>query len=132
MKVGEDIAVPEPPSPEQLMAQMAAMANQMAALQAEILQLRGIHKAKDEDDLEYTPPADAVRKLFADAGPATVPESFSMTPQRGQAAAANAAPMSEDLHYPPADGRGQKQWGSQAAWNEASASWGGPGASWTQ
>ena len=40
--------------------------------------------------------------------------------------------MSKDLHYPPADGRGQNQWGSQAAWNEASASWGGPGASWTQ
>ena len=81
------------------MAQMAAMANQMAALQAEILQLRGIHKAKDEDDLEYTPPADAVRKLFADA--AAVPESFSMTPQRGQAAAEQAGERA-DRHGAPA------------------------------
>ena len=89
MKVGEDIAVPEPPSPEQLMAQMAAMANQMAALQAEILQLRGIDKAKDEDDLEYTPPAAAVQRLFASgpaaaggASPAAMPASFLLTPQR--------------------------------------------------
>ena len=89
MKVGEDIAVPEPPSPEQLMAQMTAMANQMAALQAEILQLRGINKAKDEDDLEYTPPAAAVQRLFGSgpaaaggANPAAVPASFLLTPHR--------------------------------------------------
>ena len=129
------------------MAQMAALVEKMAAMQVEIdtqkLQWRGIGKAKGEDSLEYTPPATAVQRLFAsgaaaadDASPASIPASFFLTPQRGQAAAAanakDAAPMSKDLHYPPADGRGQKQWGSQAAWNEASASLGGPGASWTQ
>ena len=49
MKVGENTAVPEPPSPEQMMAQMAALVDQVAAMQMEILQLRGTSKAKDED-----------------------------------------------------------------------------------
>ena len=112
-QIGQNTAV-EQPSPEQLMAQMAALVEKMAAMQAEIdmqrVQLRGIGKAKDEDSLEYTPPAAAVRRLFAseaaaaaDAGPAAVPESFPMTPQRGQAAAANAAPMFEDLSFLPWD-----------------------------
>ena len=64
MKVGEDIAVPEQPSPEQMMAQMTAMANEMAALKAEVVQLRSIKKAKDEDGLDYIPPGDAVQELF--------------------------------------------------------------------
>ena len=51
MKVGENTAVPEPPSPEQMMAQMAALVDQVAAMQVEILQLRGTNKAKDEDSL---------------------------------------------------------------------------------
>ena len=102
---GENTAVPEPPSPEQLMAQMAAMVEKMAAMQVEIdmqkLQMRGIGKMRDEDSLEYTPPATAVRLLFEpatasgaaaadDAGPAVpaIPASFFLTPQRGQAAAA--------------------------------------------
>ena len=96
---GENTAVPEPPSPEQLMAQMAALMEKVAAMQLEIdmqkLQLRGIGKAKDEDSLEYTPPAIAVQRLFAseaaaadDASPAAIPASFFLTPQRGQAAAA--------------------------------------------
>ena len=92
---GENTAVPEPPSPEQMMAQMAALVDQVAAMQMEILQLRGTNKAKDEDSLEYTPPAIAVQRLFAseaaaadDASPAAIPASFFLTPQRGQAAAA--------------------------------------------
>ena len=48
---GENTAVPEPPSPEQLMAQMAAMVEKMAAMQVEIdmqkLQMRGIGKMRD-------------------------------------------------------------------------------------
>ena len=63
--------MPEPPSPEQLMAQMAAMVEKMAAMQVEIdmqkLQMRGIGKMRDEDSLEYTPPATAVRLLFEPA-----------------------------------------------------------------
>ena len=35
--VGENTAVPEPPSPEQLMAQMAALVEKMAALQPPIV-----------------------------------------------------------------------------------------------
>ena len=48
---GENTAVLEPPSPEQLMAQMAALVKKVAAMQVEIdmqkLQMRGIGKAKD-------------------------------------------------------------------------------------
>ena len=121
--IGQNTAVPDPSSLEQLMVQMAAMMDQIAALKAEILQLRGI----DEDDLEYIPPAAAVRQLFAEAR-ATVPESFSMTPQRGRAAAANAAPTSEGLRHYPADGRDQRQACEQADWY----GWGGPGVSRTQ
>ena len=160
---GENTAVPEPPSPEQLMAQMAALVEKMAAMQLELdaqkLKMRGIGKAQDEDGLEYTPPAAAVQRLFASES-AAVPASFLLTPQRrrsqsrrrsssrgrdsrtrrspssrdsrarGQAAAANAAPKFEDLHCPTEIGRGCDQWGSrQVAWKQASAGWGGPGAS---
>ena len=31
----------------------------------------------------------------------------------------DAVPTSGDLPYPPADGRGQRQWGNQAVWHEA-------------
>ena len=179
---GENTAVPEPPSPEQLMAQMAALVEKMAAMQLELdaqkLKMRGIGKAQDEDGLEYTPPAAAVQRLFA-SEPAAMPASFLLTPQRrrsqsrrrsssrgrdrrtrrspsskdsrarGQAAAAPLvvddpriagglpsaapAPKFEDLHCPTEPGLGREQWGSrQLPLNQASASWGGPGASWAQ
>ena len=74
MKVGEDIAVPEQPSPEQMMAQITAMANEMAALKAEVVQLRSTKRAKDEDSLEYSPPGDAVQELLG-SGSAAVQRS---------------------------------------------------------
>ena len=82
---GENTAVPEPPSPEQLMAQIAALVEKMAAMQSQLdaqkLKMRGIGKAQDEDGLDYTPPEDAVRELFT-SKPAAVPASFFLTPNR--------------------------------------------------
>ena len=188
MKVGEDIAVPEPPSPEQLMAQMTAMVAKMAAMQLQLdaqnLKMRGIGKAQDEDGLDYTPPEDAVRELFTEK-PAEVPASFFLTPQRrrsqsrrrsssrgrdrrargsasskddrgrGQAAAAPLVEADSDAHTPltagglpsaaPAPmhfgaadyssypaGREQHRAAGNPPWNQASAGWSGPGASWAQ
>ena len=92
-----ETVVLESPSPDQMMAQMAAMMAQMATMQMEMrsvkaqnqkLRMRGFGKMLDEDGLEHDAEeaGAAAASAAAPAAPA-IPASFLMTPDmRGEKA----------------------------------------------